>query len=75
VVEIKSNNDNSEENMQKYISSKQHFEELNKRLVEEKIKQKYFFNFLSPSSFSDYFTYLQNGGLVRYPRQSRGLVL
>jgi type III restriction enzyme len=65
VVEIKSNGDDSEENIQKYISSKQHFEELNKRLVEEKINQKYFFNFLSPSSFSDYFAYLQDGRLIK----------
>ena len=41
-----------------------HFKDLNSRLTEKKIKQKYFFNFLTPQSFNDYFAYLKDGRLM-----------
>jgi len=64
VVEIKSDDDNSDENVQKNKYTVAHFKELNNRLSEKGIKQKYFFNFLSPQNFNDYFTYLRDGRLI-----------
>ncbi len=64
VVEIKSDNDDSEENKQKNKYAIEHFAELNKQLEEQGIKQKYLFNFLSPNYYSEYFTYLQDGRLL-----------
>jgi type III restriction enzyme len=64
VVEIKSDDDDNEENRQKYFYAKRYFEELNQRITDENIPQKYFFNFLSPSIFADYFAYLQDGRLI-----------
>jgi len=65
VIEIKSDNDDSEENKQKYLYGKDHYNTLNNILNEEKINQKYFFNFLSPINYSDYFTYLADGRLIK----------
>jgi type III restriction enzyme len=65
VIEIKSDGDDNDENKQKYKYAKVHFEELNKQLSEEDIKQKYLFNFLSPNNFNDYFTYLRDGRLIK----------
>jgi type III restriction enzyme len=65
VVEIKSDDDNSDENIQKNKYAIEHFNELNKRLSEKGIKQKYFFNFLSPQNFNDYFAYMRDGRLVQ----------
>jgi len=64
VVEIKSDDDDSDENVQKNKYAVAHFKELNNRLSEKGIKQKYFFNFLSPQNFNDYFTYLRDGRLI-----------
>jgi type III restriction enzyme len=65
VVEIKSDNDDSEENKQKYYYAIKHFNELNNRLVENSIKQKYLFNFLGPDDYAVYFKYLQDGRLIQ----------
>jgi type III restriction enzyme len=65
VVEIKSDNDESDENRQKYIYAWEHFKALNDRLKKENIPQKYFFNFLSPSNYADYFAYLRDGRLIQ----------
>jgi type III restriction enzyme len=65
VVEIKSDNDDSEENKQKYYYAIKHFNELNNRLSENSIKQKYFFNFLGPDDYAVYFKYLQDGRLIQ----------
>ena len=65
VVEIKSDDDESDENIQKNKYAIEHFKELNNILSEKGIKQKYFFNFLSPKNFNDYFDYLRNGLLVQ----------
>jgi type III restriction enzyme len=65
VIEIKSDNDNSDENKQKYIYANEHFKILNDTLKEKKINQTYLFNFLSPKNFSDYFSYLADGRLLK----------
>ena len=65
VVEVKSDNDNSDENKQKYTYAKEHFKVLNEALKERKINQTYLFNFLSPINFNDYFSYLSNGQLLK----------
>ena len=64
VVEIKSDNDNSDENKAKNKYAIEHFNELNKQLTEKGINQKYIFNFLSPTNYSDYFTYLRDERLL-----------
>jgi type III restriction enzyme len=64
VVEIKSDDDDSDENRQKSIYAHEHFDELNRRLQEEGIKQEYHFNFLSPSNYDDYFAFLRDGRLI-----------
>ncbi|MDR4952613.1 DEAD/DEAH box helicase family protein [Chryseobacterium sp. ES2] len=64
VIEVKADNDNSDENKAKNKYAIEHFNELNKQLEEKKVRQKYFFNFLSPSNYSDYFTYLKDGRLL-----------
>jgi type III restriction enzyme len=65
IVEIKSDNDDSDENKQKSIYAHEHIDELNCRLQEEGIKQEYHFNFLSPSNYDDYFAYLRDGRLIQ----------
>ncbi|MHB1680771.1 MAG: DEAD/DEAH box helicase [bacterium] len=58
VVEIKADGDDSEENKAKYRWAKKHFEDLNEELKKTKIKQKYFFHFLSPANYSEFVEYL-----------------
>ncbi len=65
VVEIKSDGDDSEENKEKYRWAKKHFEDLNEELKKAKIKQKYFFHFLSPESYSEFTEYLLDGRLFK----------
>ena len=60
VVENKSDKDDSDENKAKYKYAKEHFERLNKKLEEQKIKQKYIFHFLSPNGYTTFFEYLKN---------------
>ncbi len=64
VVEIKSDKDDCDENKAKYKYAKEHFERLNQRLEEQKIKQKYTFHFLSPVNYSEFFEYFKNGKLI-----------
>ena len=64
VVEIKSDKDDSDQNKAKYKYAKEHFERLNKKLEEKKIKQKYIFHFLSPVNYTEFFEYLKNGKLL-----------
>ena len=64
VVEIKADDDISEENKAKYKCAVEHFELLNYKLKENKIKEKYIFHFLSPSSYAQFFEYLKNGILL-----------
>ncbi len=65
VVEIKSDNDDSEENKAKLKYSNQHFTDLNTQLLEMDINHKYIFHFLSPNSYSVFFDYLRNGKLIK----------
>lgn len=65
VVEIKMDNDVSEENKQKNKYAIEHFNELNKQLALSGIKQRYFFNFISPNNFNDYFSYLRDRKLFK----------
>lgn len=64
VVEIKSDKDNSDENKAKYKYAKEHFERLNEKLQENKIKQKYLFHFLSPEGYTTFFEYLKDGRIL-----------
>lgn len=65
VVEIKSDGDDSEENKAKYRWAKKHFTDLNDELKNANIKQKYFFHFLSPESYSEFTEYLVDGRLFK----------
>ena len=65
VVEIKSDGDDSDENKAKYRYAIEHFNRLNKILEEQGTKQKYFFHFLSPNSYTEFFEYLKDGRLVK----------
>lgn len=65
VVEIKADGDDSDENKAKYRWAKQHFEMLNKELKKAKIKQRYFFHFLSPSSYAEFSEYALDGRLFK----------
>ena len=65
VIEIKSDDDVSEENKVKYKWAKRHFRDLNNELRNVKINQKYFFHFLSPNSYSEFEKYLDDGRLFR----------
>ncbi|WP_026715252.1 DEAD/DEAH box helicase [Flavobacterium daejeonense] len=64
IIEIKSDNDNSDENKAKNKYAIEHFKELNKQLEERKINQMYIFNFLSPKNYNDYFTFLRDERLI-----------
>ncbi len=63
VVEIKSDDDDSDENKAKYRWAKNHFEALNEELKKKKIKQRYFFHFLTPISYVEFTEYLLDGRL------------
>jgi type III restriction enzyme len=65
VVEIKADNDDSDENKAKLRWTKQHFNDLNKELEEAEINQRYIFHFLSPNSYSEFFEYLRDGRLLK----------
>jgi len=65
VVEIKSDNDDSEENKAKYRWAKKHFEYLNEELKKAEIGQTYFFHFLSPKSYAEFAEYLVEEKLVK----------
>ena len=57
VIEIKADDDDSDENKAKYRWAKQHFETLNEELKKSKIRQRYFFHFLSPNSYAEFVEY------------------
>ncbi len=65
VIEIKSDDDDSDENKAKYRWAKNHFEALNNELKKNKIKQRYFFHFLSPKSYVEFTDYLLDGRLFK----------
>jgi len=57
VVETKKKDDDSNKNKAKHRDAKTHFDNLNKKLEEEKIKERYYFKFLSDdgSDIADFF--------------------
>jgi len=57
VIEVKADDDDSDENKAKYRWAKQHFETLNEELKKNNIKQRYFFHFLSPNSYAEFIEY------------------
>lgn len=65
VIEIKEDGDDSEENKAKYRYAVQHFDELNKRMESEDIKERYIFHFLSPNSYDTFFHHLRDGTVLR----------
>ena len=62
VVEIKSDNDVSDENKAKYRATKRHFETLNLELEKHgETVRKYYFCFLSPIDYNTFAEYLKDG--------------
>ena len=65
VIEIKSDNDDSQENKAKLKWTRQHFNNLNEELKKAGKKQHYIFHFLSPNSYAEFFQYLRDGRLLK----------
>jgi type III restriction enzyme len=65
VVEVKADGDDSEENKAKYRWAKKHFDDLNSELEDAGIKQKYFFHFVSPGSYTEFVEYLNDKRLFQ----------
>ncbi len=65
VVEIKHDNDDSDENKAKYRWAKKYFSDLNKELQTNDINQQYLLHFLSPVNYSEFFQYLRDGRLLK----------
>lgn len=63
VVETKADNDDSDENKAKKKYADEHFNDLNNVLAVKKMKQKYFFHFLSPNNYNEFFDCLRDGRL------------
>lgn len=61
VVEIKSDNDDSDENKAKNRAAKRHFEILNNELKAHEINRKYYFCFLSPIDYNTFAEYVKDG--------------
>jgi type III restriction enzyme len=65
VIEIKSDDDLSDENKAKNKYAKIHFDNLNNELEKGNIKEVYHFHFLSPNSYNVFFDYLKNGKIIK----------
>lgn len=63
VVEIKADGDVCEENRAKLRHARQHVNELNERLAQEGICERYIFHILSPEAYATFFSCLQDGTL------------
>ncbi len=72
VVEIKGDGDISIENKAKYKYGKKHFEELNKKLLEKGIKERYIFHFLSPKDYHTFFKFIEEGKMFDKEKTFRG---
>lgn len=55
VVEIKADDDTKQKNKAKYRDGKEHFDNLNTKLKENKINWLYYFYFLSPEDITEFF--------------------
>lgn len=62
-IEIKEEDDISDENKGKNRAAKEHFNLLNEKLKKDKINEKYLFHFLSPNDYEVFFQYLREGKL------------
>jgi type III restriction enzyme len=60
VVEIKKDGDDSKKNAAKYRDGKRHFDELNKALEMNENMQRYWFKFLTPSDYDDFYQALKD---------------
>lgn len=63
IIEIKDNSDVSSENKGKNKAAKEHFSNLNVKLQNDGINEKYFFSFLSPEDYDIFFSYLREDKL------------
>ena len=61
VVEIKKDDDDSRKNNAKYRDGLKHFNELNTVLEENRNTQRYYFKFLSPKDYTDFFQSVRDG--------------
>lgn len=61
VVEIKKDDDDSKKNKAKYRDGLKHFNELNTVLEENRNTQRYYFKFLSPKDYTDFFQSVRDG--------------
>lgn len=71
VIEIKCDDDDSIENKAKYKYGKLHFKNLNYKLKEACINERYIFHFLSPKDFHVFFEYLGDGRLFESQEKFR----
>lgn len=71
VIEIKDDGDNCEENKAKYKYAVQHFDELNRRMENENINERYIFHFLSPDSYITFFNHLKDGSVLEGQQKFR----
>ncbi len=60
VVEMKADGDTKQKNRAKYRDGKEHFNNLNRKLIESKIDWKYNFYFLSPEDITEFFQAIKN---------------
>jgi type III restriction enzyme len=71
VVEIKSDSDDNNKNRAKLRDASKHFEELNNKLKSSSIAWNYFFYFLSPQDYTDFFTAIREN---RHPKWKSNLM-
>ncbi len=64
-IESNPEGDDAKENKAKYRYAKQHFKDLNAELEALKVKQEYLFHYLTPNNYNEFFSYLQNGELIK----------
>ncbi len=70
VVEIKADDDDSDENKAKYKWAQVHFDNLNEELSKSGIEQRYFFHFLSPNYYTEFAEYVLNDKLFNHEFRS-----
>ncbi len=61
VVEIKADGDSHPKNRAKYRDAREHFKVLNEKLKAKKIDWEYYFFFLSPDNYTDFFQAIREG--------------
>ncbi len=64
IIEIKDDGDVSEENKAKNKYAIQHFDELNRRMENQGINERYIFHFLSPNGYDVFFDHLKDGSVL-----------